>query len=237
MYTDVAETVGGQTERAKLNTPAIAGTAVFGALAIILTVISQSLGLNFPIIPYLQFDLGELAIVLAFFILGPYPALGASFVEFIELMVYGQQIPIGPLLKLFALLSTVFGLWAGAKLVGRRNGVGFGNLFGSSFLSAAAVRAIVMTIPNYYLIVFLYSVAGIEGFLRGSFSLIGVTLTDANALALILAFTAVFNVLQLLFVMSVSYLVLRVPSFGQIKLGGRPLWFVSLLRAKESPAS
>ena len=87
----------------RFDTVSIAGTAVFGALALILGAASQALGLNFPIIPYLQFDLGEVAIVLAFFIFGPAPAAASSFVEFLGLMVFGQQIPVGdfPLLQEF----------------------------------------------------------------------------------------------------------------------------------------
>ena len=43
---------------------------MFGALAVVLTTLSHALGLNFPLIPYLQFDFGEIAILLAFFIVG-----------------------------------------------------------------------------------------------------------------------------------------------------------------------
>jgi riboflavin transporter FmnP len=221
--------MNGTNERGLLDTASIAGIALFSALAIILSAASQALGLNFPLIPYLQFDVGEVAIVLAFFFFGPIPAFVSSFVEFAGLMAYGQQVPIGPLLKLFALVSTVLGLWVGAKLVSRRRGTGLARRVGSSALFAAIVRAAVMTVPNFYLLVFLYGLGAIEGFLKGPFLLVGIALTDSNALAVILGFTAIFNALQILFVMLVSYFVLRVPAVSGIKVGGKAPWFVRLL--------
>jgi len=226
--------VTGSRTRGRLDTVSIAGIALFSSLAIILSGASQALGLNFPLIPYLQFDVGEVAIVLAFFFFGPVPAFLSSFVEFAGLMVYGQQVPIGPLLKLFALLSTVFGLWVGAKLASRSSESRLARLVGSSALLGAAVRAAVMTIPNFYLIVFLYGLGAIEGFLKTSFALVGIGLTDANALVIVLAFTAIFNVLQILFVMLVSYFVLKVPAVSGIKVGGKSLWFALLLQGRKS---
>jgi len=213
-----------------LDTTTLAGIAVFSSLALVLGGASQALGLNFPLIPYLQFDLGEVAIVLAFFVFGPVPAAVSSVVEFGGLMVFGQQIPVGPLLKLFALISTVTGLWVGARLAARLERNGLASLVGSSALAGAAVRAVVMTVPNYYLIVNLYGLSAIEGLLKAPFALTGITLGDSNALAVILLFTGIFNVLQLAFVAAASYLVLRVPAVAQLRVGGRAPWFVLFLR-------
>jgi len=226
-----------RVKNASLDTPSVAGIAVFSSLALVLAAASQALGLNYPLIPYLQFDVGEVAIILAFFIFGPVPALVSSFVEFGGLMVFGQQIPIGPLLKLFALVSTVAGLWLGSRLASRMAETGLGRLLGGGALLGGVFRAAVMTLPNYYLIVFLYGLAGIEGFLKGSFLLVGIGLTDANALGLILLFTAVFNVLQLLVVVSISYFILRFPAVSQMKVGGRAPWFVSVLRSNGGHAT
>lgn len=219
--------------RGQLDTTSIAGSAIFSALAILLAGASQALGLNFPLIPYLQFDLGEVAIILAFFIFGPVPSLVSSFVEFLGLLVFGQQIPIGPLLKLFALVSTVAGLWAGAKIAARGGKTSFPKLTGWSTVLAAFTRALVMTVPNFYLIVFLYGLAAIEGFLKTPFALVGIGLTDSNALAIILAFTAAFNVAQLVSVMLISSFVLKVPAIPRLRLGGRAPWFASVLNLGE----
>jgi riboflavin transporter FmnP len=207
----------------------VAGVAVFSSLALVMAAASQALGLNFPLIPYLQFDLGEVAIILAFFIFGPIPGLVASGVEFGGLMIYGQQVPIGPLLKLFALVSTVVGLWAGTRIASKRAG-GLGRLLGSSALVAAFFRAAVMTIPNYYLIVYVYGAPAIEGFLGAPFALIGISLTGGDALWIVLFFTGLFNVLQLAFVTGVSYLVLKAPRMAHLKVGGRMPWFTTTLR-------
>lgn len=224
----------GNDLRGRIDSVSIAGSAIFSALAILLAGVSQAFGLNFPLIPYLQFDLGEVAIILAFFIFGPVPALVSSFVEFAGLMVFGQQIPIGPLLKLFALVSTVAGLWAGAKIASRGGTTSLMSLTGWSTAIAAVSRAVVMTVPNFYLIVYLYGLAAIEGFVKSPFSALGIGLTDSNSLAIILGFTAVFNVAQLLVVMLISSFVLRVPSVPKIRLGGRSPWFASVLNQGKS---
>ncbi len=215
-------------ERGRLDSVSIAGIAVFSALATLLAAVSQSFGLNFPVVPYLQFDLGELAIVMAFFIFGPMPALVSSFVEVIALLFIGQNIPVGPVLKLFALVSTVGGMWLGSRLAFRMKTVSVGRVVGASVLVGSLARAAIMTIPNYYLIVFLYSLPGIEGLLKGPLAAVGIGLTDSNALAVILGFTALFNVLQLAFVMALSFMVLRVPPVASLKVGGRAPWFVSI---------
>jgi riboflavin transporter FmnP len=214
----------------RLDTTAVAGSAVFSALAVVLSAASQALGLNFPLIPYLQFDVGEVAIILAFFIFGPVPALVSSFVEFAGLLVYGQNLPVGPPLKLFALASTVAGLWLGTRVAARRDGISLLKLTGWTAVMGSVVRAAVMTVPNLYLILYFYGFAAIEGYLRAPFSALGIGLSDSNALVLILAFTALFNVIQLLLVMAASSFVLRVPAVSQIKIGGRTPWFASVLR-------
>jgi riboflavin transporter FmnP len=225
-------------ERGRFDSVSVAGIAVFSALATLLAALSQSLGLNFPVVPYLQFDLGEVAIIMAFFIFGPLPAVASSFVEFVALMAFGQNVPVGPLLKLFALLSTVGGMWLGSRVAFGLRTLTVARVVTLSVLFGSLFRAVVMTIPNYYVIVVLYSVPGIEAFLKGAFALVGISLTDANALTWVLGFTALFNVLQLVFVVALSYAVLRFPPVSNLKIGGRAPWFVSMTagRAKHKEA-
>ncbi len=219
----------------RLDTVSVAGIAVFSSLGLILGAVSQTVGLNFPLIPYLQFDFGEVAIVLAFFLFGPLPAAVSSFAEFAGLMVFGQQVPIGPLLKLLALLSTILGLWVGFKVASKVGTPGLPRLFGSSAIFAAAFRAVIMTVPNLYLLEFYYSPAAIQGLvqyvLQPSFALVGVGVTAADFLIPVLLFTAVFNLLQLALVVAVSYGVLRVPVFSRIKVGGRVPWFATFIQS------
>jgi riboflavin transporter FmnP len=224
----------------RLDTVSVAGIAVFSSLALVLGAFSQALGLNFPVVPYLQFDLGEVGIVLAFFIFGPVPAVVASFAEFAGLMVFGQQIPVGPLLKLFALLSTVLGLWVGSKVASKVGTPGLTRLVGSGALSAAVLRALICTIPNFYLLEFYYSPAAIQGLvqyvLHPSFALVGIEVTDANFLVPVLLFTAVFNALQLSLVVAASYVVLRAPGMSHLRVGGRTPWFAAMTRGSGPPS-
>ncbi len=210
-----------------LDRVSIAGVAVFGALAVLLTTLSQAMGLNFPVIPYLQFDLGEIAILLAFFIFGPVPALVSSFIEFLTLMAIGQNVPIGPLFKLMAVISSLVGIWLGVAIVHRVQRPTLAKASGVGTLLGIVFRAGLMSIPNFYLIVFLFSLQGTVGFLAASFKLAGITLTNSNGLALILGLTAIFNGLQLLFVSIVSYMLVRLPQIARARAAGRPPWIMT----------
>ncbi|MGD0395644.1 MAG: hypothetical protein ABSB26_01880 [Nitrososphaerales archaeon] len=214
--------------RVKLSTLSLAGVAVFGALSAILTILSQFLGLNFPLVPYLQFDFGEVAIVLSLFIFGPVPALVSSSVEFVTLMAIGQNAPVGPVLKLFSMVSSIAGIWLGIGLASSIRRANMRNVFGLGTAFGAVVRAAVMTLPNYYILVFFYTIPTVIGLLSGAFKLAGITLTGTNALVLVLGFTALFNVLQLLLVMAISFTVLKVPQVTGLKIGGRGLWLMAV---------
>ena len=220
----------------RLDSVSLAGIAVFGALAVVLTTLSHALGLNFPLIPYLQFDFGEIAILLALFIFGPVPGLVVAFIEFLTLMVLGQNAPIGPILKLVSILASLGGIWLGMAVVSRSRSPGFAKAVALGTVLGVVSRVVFLTISNYYLIVFFggeYALSGLVPYLAGPFKLVGVTLTSANGLELILAFTAVFNVLQLLFVGGVTYFLVGLPQVQATKAAGRSLWVVTYLRLRE----
>ena len=168
--------------RTGLDSRSLAGVAVFGTLAVVLTSISQALGLNFPVIPYLQFDLGEIAILLAFFIFGPIPALAAAFIEFATLMAIGVNVAFfGPELKLIAILSSLLGLWIGLVVVRRLKRPTVGKAIGLGAGLGMAIRAIAMTLPNYLIIIYLYGLSGIIGYVSGGFKDVGISLSDSNS--------------------------------------------------------
>ena len=223
--------------RSRFDTVSVAGTSVFGALATMLAAASQGLGLNFPLVPYLQFDFGEIAIFLAFFLFGPLPAVAASGVEFAALEFFGQNLPYGPVLKLIALLSSIAGLWLGTwtarRLRSRRLKTGLAIGGGVGIVSRAAV----MSVANYYLIQSVYTLEGVTSFLTGIFASFGIVMTAANAMTLILGFTAVFNALQLSFALVISYLVLRVSAVSGLIIGGRSPWFLSGAGSRTKPAA
>jgi len=220
--------MGSPPSHGRLTTVSLAGIAIFGALSAILTYLSQFLGLNFPLVPYLQFDFGEIASVLSLFIFGPVPALVSSSVEFVTLMAVGQNTPVGPVLKLFAMVSSIAGIWLGIGLASSIKRANMRNVFGLGTALGAVVRAAVMTLPNYYLLVFLYTIPTIVGYVSGAFKLAGITVTDGNALVIVLGFTAFFNVLQLFFVMATSFAVLKVPQVSGLRIAGKGLWVMAV---------
>jgi len=221
----------------RFDSVSLGGIAVFGALAVVLTTISQGLGLNFPVVPYLQFDFGEVAILLAFFIFGPVPALVSSFIEFATLMAIGQNVAyFGPELKLIAILSSLLGIWLGTVIVARTGRSTIGRAVGLGTTLGMILRAAIMTVPNYILIVFLFTVPGIVGFVAGGFKLIGVTLTAENALVLVLGLTAFFNLLQLLLVSGVSFLLIRLPQVQATRAAGRAPWILSYTQRNSGPS-
>jgi riboflavin transporter len=220
----------------RLDSVSLGGIAVFGALAVVLTTVSQALGLNFPLIPYLQFDLGEIAILLAFFMFGPVPGLVAAFIEFLTLMTLGQNAPIGPILKLVSILASLGGVWVGMAVVSRLRTPGLAKAAALGTALGALSRMLFLTIANYYLIVYFggnYALDGLIPYLAGAFKLVGVELTTANGLGLILLFTAIFNALQLLFAAGVTYFLVGLPQVQATRAAGRTPWVVSYLRSRE----
>lgn len=218
-----------------MDSVSLGGIAVFGALAVVLTTLSHALGLDFPLIPYLQFDFGEIAILLAFFIFGPVPGLVAAFIEFLTLMILGQNAPIGPILKLVSILASIGGIWLGTAVVSRSRGPSFAKAAALGTSLGIISRVVFLTIANYYLIVFFggeYALSGLVPYLAGTFKLVGLTLTPGNGLELILAFTAIFNVLQLAFVAGVTSFLVGLPQLQSTRAAGRTLWVVSYLRAR-----
>jgi riboflavin transporter len=219
----------------------IAAAGIFAALSIILTLVSQVLVLSFPLIPYLQFDFGEVAILLAFFLFGPVPATASAVVEFLALLEYGQNTPIGPLLKIVAILSTLGGLWGGILVSTKLSPAASSRvILGSSLAFGLFSRATFMTIANYYLIVLsglsTYALTGLIFYLSPFFKLIGISITSSNALAVILGFTAIFNCLQLIMVFVIAYALMRLPQLKQLMRSNRIAWFESFGRKHQQSA-
>lgn len=209
MEEEPAVTSDSPAERS-MRVRAIAGTGLFATLSLILTILSQSAGLYFPLVPYLQFDLGELAIILAFLLFGPMPATGSAIVEFLALEVVGQNRPIGPVLKIASIMASIVGLWVGVK-IGSKLSSKLTWIASSSLTMGIIIRVLVTTVLNYYLIVELYTVPVIVEFVQTPLKAIGVTISNANALSIVLGFTAVFNCAQLAMVFVLAYFISRLP--------------------------
>ncbi len=223
----------GQTRR--VDSVSLAGMAIFGALAVVLTLVSQALGLYFPLVPYLQFDLGEIAILLAFFIFGPLPALVAAFIEFATLMALGVNAAFfGPEFKLIAILSSLLGIWLGAKVALRARSRNVGTAVGFGGGLGMVLRAAAMTLPNYLLIVSpLFGLTAALYTVQAPFKDIGISVTSSNVLALILTMTAIFNAIQFGLVTFATYAIVSLPQVRNMRVAGRRLWIVAYLQKGE----
>src|SRR5215467_1755877 len=92
---------------------AIAGAAVFGALAAMLTVVlGPTLQPSFPILFYLKFDFAEVVDVIAFLVFGPVAGVLTALIHagILSIVPGGTGGPFGASLKLFAVLSTYLGI-------------------------------------------------------------------------------------------------------------------------------
>jgi riboflavin transporter len=223
----------------RMDSVSLAGVAIFGALAVVLTTISQYLGLNFPLLPYLQFDLGEIAIFLAFFIFGPVPAVVSAFIEFVTLLAIGENTPIGPPLKLVAILSSLLGIWAGTFLVSRLRKPTLAKAVGLGLFLGVLARMAAGSVANYYLIIFLskyftdYALSGIIAYYGHYFTSAGITINSSNGLELILAVTAAFNAAQLIFAGGIAIIIIRLPQVRSLRAAGRGLWISTYIQKKE----
>lgn len=193
----------------KLNsaTQKLAAVALFGSLSTVMTSIST---VPFPLIPYLFFNFGEIPVVLAFFVYGPSVSFSSMLLLWLIENFVGTFVPIGPLMQLAALSSMLGGFYLGSLLSDRLK---LGNRV--FLISALAIgmtfRIAVMSVVNYVVI----------GILFPSFTNIAaqaITLTlgipvspTLGGLFVILAITAVFNVIQTFLSSIPSYLVALAP--------------------------
>ncbi len=184
-------------------TVTLAGAAVFSALAALLTL--SRAAIPFPLVPYLQIDFAELPIYIAFFLFGPVAAIITELVHWLFLNITGSDAPLGPAIKLIAVLSTLGGFWAGSAIYSRlvrergRPAVSLSLMFGGGML----LRVVAMTIVNYIVLVYVGPV--IFGLNYMAFARITLVQTtgwqfngDAILLFWVLVFTALYNVINLL---------------------------------------
>jgi riboflavin transporter FmnP len=174
----------------------IATVAMFGALSIILTVVSN-LAVKIAFVPpanYLLFDFGEIPVILCFLVLGMRGGLAAAAIEYLALNLLPSSTPIiGPLFKVISVVATISALWLCWRIT--KNNSSLTSRFILGGIVAAIVRAAALTIPNALFLI--------------SFGLGG-------ALPLYLEFTAVFNALQIPFDLIPIYIILQLPQVRMV---------------------
>lgn len=111
-----------------------------------------------PGLQFLRFDAAEIVDSLAFLAFGPVVGLLTAIIHWIALNFLPTAVPIfGPLLKLFAVASTLLGMTLGYRVfsgLGERGGkrAGLGLIAGFGLGS----RVVIMTIVNYFFYIFVF---------------------------------------------------------------------------------
>jgi riboflavin transporter FmnP len=192
------------------RTREIAVIGLFGALSIILTIVSNLL-LKLAFVPpvnYLLFDFGEIPVMICFMIIGPRAGLSVAVIEWFALNLLPTTTPlIGPLFKFMSVGLTLAGLWMAWKILAKSK---ITTRFGVGAVAAALLRASVMTLPNAAFLILSYHIP-----------------PTSSLLFLFLELTAFFNVLQIPFDLVPTYILLKLPQVRQMLLKNGMTWFES----------
>jgi len=195
------------------RTTSLTGAAVFGALAAVVAFLIQ-IPYPDPALPFLRLDLAEIVDVLAFLLFGPAVGLLTALLHYVFLN-FSPSLPVwGPLLKLFAVTSMLFGMWLGygaySRILKRAGGRGVG--FVMMVATGAVLRAVALTPINYAFLIFVFApnVAFSSSFL--TFYLGGI---------------AIYNIIQTILATVVPFLVVTALSRAAPNLEVR-IWFARM---------
>ena len=171
-------------------------TSIFAGLAIVFTLLK--IEFPFPILPYLMFDLSEVPVVSAYLLVGPSSGFLTSVFHYLFLLNRSGDI-LGPSMKFAAVFSMLVGLWLYSSLIRLFRGGSNGrlDLLLSSTLGCI-LRIVVMSIFN--VVVLLYIAPAYLSYAAGLLSLLfGYSISESAALSWTLIFTALYNLLHVLF--------------------------------------
>lgn len=178
------------------QTTKLAGAAVFGALAAV-TTFSIQIPYPVPGFTFLVIDPAELVDVLSFMVFGPGIGFLTAVIHWIVLNFLPSASPIfGPILKLTAVCSMLFGMWMGHRINNRllaNRGSKMAS-FGVMLVTGLVVRVIALTPINYVFLIFVFA----PGFSPSS-----------SFLTYYLGGLAVFNSIHAVFSASLPLLVMR----------------------------
>jgi riboflavin transporter FmnP len=183
------------------STVTLAGGCVFAALAAVLTIAKAAV--QYPPIPYLQIDFAEIPIMISFFLFGPVVAVLTEVIHWLFLNVTGSDAPLGPAVKIMAVLSTLLGFWLGGQMYSRLGRGGTAVALSIMFAIGMLLRVSVMTAVNYVVLVYIGPMFFGANYLAFAKSVLQAALgwefsTDAAALFWVLLFTGLYNVINLI---------------------------------------
>ena len=174
--------------------------AILSALATVMTLLR--LEILYPPLPYLKFDFAEIPSVIALLICDLKASLLVALVHFMILMTKGEFVPIGPLMKFSAVLSTVLPLGImlkSSKEVNLRS-IMYGTIVGIVF------RCTIMTILNYLVLVFLMpDLIKIASLLLRK----AINAGYIDDLTCILLFTGLYNAIHVVLTVGLAYIIFK----------------------------
>lgn len=199
--------------RASLRPNAVlAGSATFGALAALLTLAAPpALQPPFPILFYLKFDVAEVVDLASFMVFGPTAGVLTTGIHALILGTAGGSAGFGPFgasLKFLGVLMTFAGLWLASRF-GKRQ------LLGTSLkvtLLTLLTRVSLMTVVNYlYIISIAQFVFGMDylGYPQFLLGQAGIQVSGTALVGYVLALTAVYNAVHVVFSVVVSLLLVN----------------------------
>ena len=191
----------------------VAGTAVFSALSVMLTI--AKLEVPFPFLPYLKFDFAEIPVTIAFLVLGPIPGFLSSIIYWLVLTARAGYI-LGPAMKFAAVASMFVGFLAGALLYRRtaRSHHSHKLLMASGFLSGVIVRVVVMSIFNIAVLWFIApSYLEFAAYVLSRIGVLTAPSPPEAVLALTLGFTALYNAIHVIVSIAPAYMIVRASMF------------------------
>ncbi len=193
-------------------TTVLAGSATFGALAALITLAAPpALQPPFPILFYLKFDVAEVVDLCSFMLFGPSAGLLTLGIHALILGSVGGSAGFGPFgasLKFLGVLTTYLGLLIVSQF-GKRRLAGTGL---KMTLASLGTRVSLMTVVNYlYILFFAQVVFGMDylGYPQFLLSQAGINVTGAGLIEYVLALTALYNAIHVVFSVLVSLVVVN----------------------------
>ncbi|KYH38903.1 MAG: hypothetical protein AYL28_002110 [Candidatus Bathyarchaeota archaeon B23] len=184
------------------RTAEIAATTVFSAMAVALTL--AKLTVPYPLLPYLKFDLSEVPVTVALFLLGPPPGLLSTVIYWLVLTLRAGDV-LGPAMKFAAVASMMVGFALGAFLC-RRLGRGRTAMIIVGLLLGAVARVLVMSLLNFVILT-LVAPHYLE-FATPLLASLGLPVgTRLGALLWIIILTAIYNLLHTLLAVLPAYVI------------------------------
>lgn len=183
-----------------MDTRSIALSAVFSALAVMLTMINITI--PFPLLPYLKFDFSEIPVTMAFFLVGPQYAMLSTAIYWVVLTIQAGDI-LGPAMKGAAVASMILGFWVAARIT---SGKELKHMIVSGMVIGVILRVITMSVFNYAVLTVIAPFW--LDYATGLIAALGLpTTTAAQTIMYTLLLTGVYNLLHTMLSLIPSVLV------------------------------